>query len=285
MRVKRSGRIRRLGLAVTAIASILAVWGTLLEPRLLWFPAERVVVPHLPAAQEGFTIAVLADLHVGSPAVDLSRLRTLVEETNRRRPDLIVIPGDLLISGVLGGSVVSPEEIAAVLTDLRARRGVVAVLGNHDHDLGRGPAMIRALEKIGIPALENRALELEPGLWIAGFSDLWSTTPKPERAIQPVPANAALIGLTHNPDVFPEVPLRVGLMIAGHTHGGQVRLPLLGAPVVPSRFGSRYLRGLITEAGHQVFVSSGVGTSILPVRLGVPPEIPILTLTSTATGP
>jgi predicted MPP superfamily phosphohydrolase len=87
-----------------------------------------------------------------------------------------------------------------------------------------------------------------------------------------------VILITHNPDVFPDVPARVRLTIAGHTHGGQVRLPLIGAPMVPSRYGQRYARGLIRENGRSLFVNTGTGVSILPVRFGVPPEVSILVL-------
>jgi predicted MPP superfamily phosphohydrolase len=95
-----------------------------------------------------------------------------------------------------------------------------------------------------------------------------------------VPQDEPVLLLTHNPDVFPDVPARVTLTLAGHTHGGQVALPILGRPVVPSRYGQRYADGLVMEDGRALFVSSGIGTSILPVRFRVPPEIAIVTLSA-----
>jgi len=98
------------------------------------------------------------------------------------------------------------------------------------------------------------------------------------RALARVPAGEPIVLLTHNPDVFPDVTARVALTLAGHTHGGQVAVPILGRPVVPSRYGQRYAHGLVVEDGRALFVSSGIGTSLLPVRFGVPPEIAIVTL-------
>jgi predicted MPP superfamily phosphohydrolase len=98
------------------------------------------------------------------------------------------------------------------------------------------------------------------------------------RALARVPADEPVLLLTHNPDVFPDVPPRVALTLAGHTHGGQVALPILGRPVVPSRYGQRYAYGLVVEGGRALFVSPGIGTSLLPVRFRVPPEISMVTL-------
>jgi len=157
---------------------------------------------------------------------------------------------------------------------------VYAVLGNHDWWLD-GPRVQAALESASIPVLEDRAVEIRRGdctFWLAGVSDYWEGAHDVGRALEEVPEDAAVLVLTHNPDVFPEVPARVTLTIAGHTHGGQVYFPILGRLVVPSRYGERYAIGPIREDGRQLFVSPGVGTSILPVRFLVPPEISLLTL-------
>jgi predicted MPP superfamily phosphohydrolase len=208
-------------------------------------------------------------------------LRETVERTNAAQADLVLLLGDLVTMGVLGGSFVEPEPIAAVLGKLRAPAGVWAVLGNHDRSYD-GPRVQRALEAVGIRALEDTAVALmttSGPLWLAGVSDFWTGRHDVARAIATVADTVnPVILITHNPDIFPRVPARVLLTLAGHTHGGQVRLPILGAPIVPSRFGPRYTKGQIVEGGRHLYVSSGIGTSFLPVRFRVPPTIFVLTV-------
>ena len=115
-----------------------------------------------------------------------------------------------------------------------------------------------------------------------GLADLWTREPDVVGPLRDIPDDEPVIVLTHSPDVFPQVPVRVVLTLAGHTHAGQVVLPLLGRPIVPSRFGQRYAIGHVEEDGRHLFVTPGVGTSIIPVRFGVPPEISLLTLAHAA---
>jgi uncharacterized protein len=185
-----------------------------------------------------------------------------------------------VIQGVAGGEFMEPERIAESLRGLRAPLGVYAVLGNHDWWFD-GPRVTRAFEGVGIRVLENDAARVERNgrsLWLAGLADLWTRKPDVSRALTGVTDDGPVIVFTHNPDLFPQVPPRAALTLAGHTHGGQVCLPLLGRPVVPSEFGQRYADGHVVEGGRHLFVSSGVGTSIIPVRFRVPPEVVILTL-------
>jgi predicted MPP superfamily phosphohydrolase len=227
-------------------------------------------------------IVVLADLHVGSPYNGLARLREVVDRANDARPDLVCLLGDLVIQGVVGGRFVAPEATAAELSRLRSPAGTVAVLGNHDGWLGHDRVR-QALERNRIRVLEETAARLDTPsgpLWIAGLSDLWTGRPDIGAALGAVTDEGVpIILLTHNPDVFPLVPARVALTLAGHTHGGQVRLPFVGRLIVPSRFGQRYAAGHVVENGRQLFVATGVGTSILPVRFRVPPAVTVLTLT------
>ena len=139
----------------------------------------------------------------------------------------------------------------------------------------------RAFTQRGITVLENEALELKRGaerFFVVGLADPLTRRVRMDQALGPVPDGAPFLVLCHEPDVFPDVPDRAALTLAGHTHGGQVRLPLLGSLVVPSQYGQRYARGHVEENGRHLFVTSGVGTSIFPVRFGVPPEIALLTL-------
>ena len=117
---------------------------------------------------------------------------------------------------------------------------------------------------------------------LAGMSDYWEGSPDVRGALNHVPPHATVIVFTHNPDVFPEMPDRVAFSIAGHTHGGQVCLPIIGRPIVPSKFGERYAAGHVVENGRDFFVGTGLGTSIIPVRFGVTPEISLLTLRAPA---
>ena len=250
-----------------------------LEPASLTVSEERVSLHWY--AHRSVRVAILSDLHVGSPFNGIARLRDIVDRTNAARPDIVCILGDLVIQGVIGGHFVAPEEIATELKGLRPPAGIVAVLGNHDgwfnHDRVQD-----ALERNGIRVLEETAARLDTPagpLWIAGISDVWTGRHDIAAALSHVKDDGVpVILLTHNPDVFPLVPGRVALTLAGHTHGGQVRLPLVGRLIVPSRFGQRFAAGHVVEDGRHLFVATGVGTSILPVRFRVPPAVLILTL-------
>jgi predicted MPP superfamily phosphohydrolase len=137
------------------------------------------------------------------------------------------------------------------------------------------------MEVAGIPVLEDDATPLSSegcAFWLVGVGDYWEGKHDIRAALAKVHDAAPVVVFTHNPDIFPEVPASVNLTIAGHTHGGQVYLPGLGRLVVPSQFGERYAIGHVEEQGRHLFVSAGLGTSILPVRFLVPPEISVITV-------
>ncbi|HVG03177.1 MAG TPA: metallophosphoesterase [Nitrospira sp.] len=262
----------------------LAVWAFAIEPASLRIRTYSLAIPDWPDHLDGISIAVLADLHTGSPFNGLEKLREIVAQANSAHCDLVLIAGDLVIQGVLGGTFISPEESTNILRDLHAPLGVYAVLGNHDWWLDANRVR-KALEGASIPVLEDDAIELKMrnrSFWLSGISDFWEGPHNVEAALQKIPPHAPIIVFTHNPDVFPQVPARVAFTIAGHTHGGQVQLPFVGRPVVPSQYGERFAVGHIVENGRHMFVSTGLGTSILPVRFRVPPEISILTISGQA---
>ena len=277
----------RIALAAAAAAlALLAAWAFWLEPASTTVRRVSLAVPAWRAEHSGLKVALLTDLHVGAPHMGLGRLRRVVERVNAEAPDLVLITGDFVIGGkdhkggVAGGGFVEPEPIAGELKGLRAPLGVYAVLGNHDWWY-EGERVARALEGAGVRVLENQAVRVERGgraFWLAGVADLWTRSPDVEGTLRQVASDDPIILFTHNPDIFPRVPARVSLTLAGHTHGGQVNLPLLGRPVVPSEFGQRYAMGHVVEGGRHLFVSGGVGTSIIPARFRVPPEIVILKL-------
>ncbi len=259
---------------------LLSGWAFYLEPSSLGVRRHVIQVPEWRAPNGALRIALLGDFHVGSPFNDLVKLREIVEVTNRQRPDLILLAGDYVIQGVFGGTPVSPEEIASVLGGLQAPAGVYAVLGNHDYWWG-AEAVRMSLQDSGIPVLEDEAVHVRGqgfDFWLVGISDWWEGKHDIARALARIPGGEVAIAFTHNPDVFPEIPRRVALTLAAHTHGGQVCLPLIGSPIVPSVYGQRFAAGIIEEGGRHLFVTPGLGTSIFPVRFGVPPEISIVEL-------
>ena len=283
-RKKKIGLIA-LGLFLAACGGIF-LWGFVIEPDRLVVTETTIVIPQWPSTFDRMRVVLISDLHVGSPHITIEKLRQIVATINDRQPHLILIAGDFVIQDVLGGEFVEPEAIAAELKNLRARDGVFAVLGNHDwwYD---GDRITRALDSAGIRVLENDVAQIQregQAIWIAGLADLWTRKPLITDTLAKIPERAIVIVLTHQPDIFPQIPSSVPLTLAGHTHGGQVNLPFLGRRVVPSQFRERYAIGHIEENGHHLFVTPGIGTSIIPVRFRVPPEISIITITPDATG-
>ena len=273
--------LRRIWIAITLAGLVLGLWAFWWEPASLAVRRDEVPVPGWPPELAGLRVAVLTDLHVGAPYRDLDKLRKTVERTNELAPDLILLPGDFVIQGVLGGEFVHPDEIAPVLAGLRAPLGVFAVMGNHDWWMRRPRELITAFRDNGIPLLLDEAVRIDAGkapFWVLGIGDFWETAHDIQGGLAMASDGAPVLAFTHNPDIFPDIPARINLTIAGHTHGGQVYVPFLGRPVIPSEFGQRYAIGLIREEGRVLYVSSGVGTSIMPVRFLVPPEITILEL-------
>jgi predicted MPP superfamily phosphohydrolase len=262
-----------------------------IEPRFrLATTYYRVTPPGWPAGGRRLRVAVLADLHACEPWMPVSRIVQIVETTNRLQPDLVCLLGDYM-PGMrhFRTGLVPPPEWAGALADLSAPEGVFAVVGNHDWWVDID-AVRAAFDAVKIPVLENDAGLIEPtgapAFWLAGLGDQMARihTTKGWRHTDDLPGtldkirdrDKPVILLAHEPDIFPEVPERVSLTICGHTHGGQVALPFIGRPIVPSRYGDRYAYGHIVEDGRHLVVSGGLGCSGIPVRFGVPPEIVVI---------
>lgn len=263
-----------------AIVLSLATWALFIEPRRLVVQNVAIALPHWPREHHGLRVALLSDLHVGSPYWGLERTRDLVATTNAQHPDLILLAGDYVIDGVKFGTKIEPEIIAEVLGDLHAPLGVVAVLGNHDW-WNDGERITRALSSHHIVVLENRIHSVTHqgrALFIVGLADAMTRESRIRETLAPLPKDEAVLVLSHEPDVFVSVDERASLTLAGHTHGGQVVIPWIGRPVVPSDYGERFAAGHVVENGRHLFVTTGVGTSIFPIRFGVPPELVMLTL-------
>jgi uncharacterized protein len=273
--------VRRLTLAAAgAVAAGLGVYAGWIEPRRLVVRQVELHPPHWPRELDGLRLGLASDLHAGVPYAGLDAVARVADTLNAQAPDVHLLLGDYLDSSQILRRRLAPEAVAEQLGRLRAPRGTFAVMGNHDWRHS-GDRMWRALEAQGIPVLEDEAVELG-GFWIVGLGDLRYRAPDIPGALARVPAGEPLVVLSHDPDTFPRIPGRVSLTLSGHTHGGQVAVPLLRRPLMPSRYGERYARGHIVEGGRHLYVTHGVGTSGLPIRFLAPPEVVVLTLRAQA---
>ena len=269
-----------------ACAMLAGGYSMFLEARWFEVTRRRQAIRGLPPELAGLRLVQLTDIHHG-PSLSLGYVREIVAATNALKPDLVLLTGDYVHR--------SPAYIDPVvreLAELRASAGVVGVLGNHDW--WESVTVSRAsFAKAGIPLLDNDRLFVTPdrtlvsggdaGLCVAGVGDLLEDEIDFRRALRDVPPQMPRLMLSHNPDVAEHPPLiaarpRIDLMIAGHTHGGQIRLPLLGTPIIPSRFGDKYASGLVAGPLFPVYISRGLGTTILPLRFRATPEIAVMEL-------
>ena len=272
--------MKRLSLIVWGTLLLLAGWSFGFEPG--WLQQRQLTLAVANWSGPPLTIAVAADLHVGAPHAGLPMLRKVVDQLNAGSPDLILLPGDFVIQGVIGGQAVDPALIAQELGRLKAPLGVFATLGNHDwwHN---GTQVGQALEQHGIRVIENGAIPLSTAsgkIWLVGIGDDMTGHAHPDKAIAAAPADARLIVMMHDPANAPDLPPQTLVAFAGHTHGGQVRLPFFGALITPGRAPRQHAYGWISGAPAPTWVTSGVGTSILPVRFNCPPETVTLRLGS-----
>jgi len=244
-----------------------------LTPRRFRLYDEPLAVPGWPGSLDGLRVAIVGDLHAGAPWVDLARVEAVVREVVDARPDLILLLGDHLADVHLGRSV-DPVALAGALAGLlRADVPVLGVLGNHDWYAG-GHRVRAALEAVGLPVLEEAAVPVLDGrLWVAGVGDLWERTPSVADALAHVPADAPVLLMTHNPDVVVAVPRSVQLVVAGHTHGGQVQVRGRPTHKVSERSGNRWLHGWYAD--DRLYVTGGIGSSLIPLR-SITPEVPVL---------
>ena len=276
---RRRKRLRVALVTILLLIVCVVAWAFVVDPSRLVVRQATLAIDQWPGSLSNLKIAVLSDIHAGGSFIDERKLRLIVQRTNELQPDLIVICGDF-ISGGRSHHDMAPEVFAPFFREFRAPLGVYSVLGNHDWWFD-GERVRRALEANGVKVLENEVAKLDTrgtSFWVAGLADLWTRPQLVGPTIANVPAQAPLIAITHNPDIFPQLPAGVSLLLAGHTHGGQVRFPIIGTIASVSRFGDRYVSGHIVENGRHLFVTTGIGTSIYPVRFGVPLEIVLLTV-------
>jgi predicted MPP superfamily phosphohydrolase len=223
-------------------------------------------------------VAVLSDFHVGSAWNGLGRLQQVVATTNAQQPDLVLLLGDYECNDLLAGTHVGAERWAPVLGQLRAPLGVYAVMGNHDWEIDHHH-ISSALREANIRLLENVSVEIPAGntsFWLAGIGDHYSGHDRVHDTLRNVTSGDAVLAMTHSPGVFDLLPQTVNIAVAGHTHGGQVSLPLIGAP----GYSGPYIKGRYAEGEQYRYVTAGLGSSFLPIRMGSPPEIVLLSLGS-----
>ena len=266
-----------------------SLYATQAEPSWIEIVKQDIPLPGLPGALDGLSIALLSDFHRGAH-VSVEHIQHSVDLANGLGADLIVLTGDFVYRSERYSS-----SCARALASLRAKYGVFAVLGNHDA-WSNANVVARALSDVGIVVLRNAAHALgieDTRLWLLGvedtgytgrsfdrFREKWTGTAAAlAQMLEPIPLADARLLLVHNPDFTEMLPGgRVDLALCGHTHGGQIRVPFLGAPIVPSGFGQKFVGGLVVGPRTMVYVNRGIGLSPPAVRFNCRPEITMITL-------
>lgn len=223
-------------------------------------------------------VLLVSDTHVAGPDMPPERLRAVMQKLNRLNPDLILLAGDFHSGKTLSTRHYSATEITAPFAAAKAKYGVVAVLGNHDYWFQPEP-IARGMRAAGVRVLRNEAMKVGP-LIVGGVDDEYTRHDNLDQTFAGMEAfgPGPRILLSHSPDIVPDLPSPVDAVFAGHTHCGQIALPLIGAFSYASRYGDRFACGAMQDHGQRIFVGAGLGTSILPLRYGVPPDVWLVTL-------
>lgn len=253
------------------IGTILFLYSLIYEPYTL--EIKRYTLKN--AKLSGLKIVMATDLHVAPYSFEKKRLRRIIREINALNADIVILGGDY-VKGHKSSAAMPITDIAAELKNLKSCYGTFAVLGNHDVLYGKS-AVIKAFADADIPLLQNQNVRIETAqghVYLAGVNDYFEDVPDIQKALDGTTAPTIL--LSHSPDILPQVTQPVDLVLSGHTHGGQVVFPLIGALLVPSDYGQRYRYGLIKENGKTLIVSKGLGTSMLPIRFNCKPEIVVI---------
>ncbi|MBE7556315.1 MAG: metallophosphoesterase [Anaerolineales bacterium] len=278
MKTSRRGFLKALGQVVLGSAAAGAVgygYSTEIEPD--WLSVEQLEIPlkKLRPALEGFKIVHMSDIHL-HPYTQLEFVQKAVAKANTLQPDLVVLTGDYVLE-----SADSIFELAPALAGLNPKYGIFTSLGNHDL-WTNAEVVLAGLRQAGLPVLVNDGVALGVGsdlLYLAGLDDGWSGQLDLTAALAKLPQDAPVILLAHEPDLADNFALdgRISLQLSGHSHGGQVRLPGIGAPILPY-LGRKYDQGLYRVREMWVYTTRGIGLGPVPTRFNCPPEITEITL-------
>ena len=292
--VKKKLPISRRGFIRLCLLGTLGLVGGkgFVNSRSLEFVKKRINLKGLPSAFNGLTVGQITDIHAG-PLVPSELIKKGVDLIMAGQPDLIVLTGDF-VSGATkflwtsygGFKERHYKYCVEELERLKAPLGSFAVLGNHDFWSGQKVAekIVGGLEGIGVRVLRNEAVSVERKgevLYFIGVDDYWEGSYSLTKALQGVPQDACRILLSHNPDVNEDIENlkeRIDFIISGHTHGGQVVLPYMGAFYIPSPFGQKYREGLVRDGERLTYISKGLGLFFVPIRLNCPADVSIMTL-------
>jgi uncharacterized protein len=262
-----------------------ALFGLLLLGRGLWNasadPIVRTATVELadwPERTPPMRVLLVSDTHVAGPDMPPERLAAIMRRFNKLKPDLILLAGDFHSGKTLSTRHYSAAELTAPFAEAKARYGVIAVLGNHDYWFQPEP-IAKGMKAAGVTVLRNQAVRRGP-LIIGGVDDEVTNHDNLKRTYAAMDALGAgpRILTTHSPDIVPDLPAPVDVVFAGHTHCGQIALPLVGALSYASAYGDRFACGDMTDGTQRLFVGAGLGTSILPLRYGVPPDVWLVTM-------
>ncbi|MGA7219114.1 MAG: metallophosphoesterase [Candidatus Sulfotelmatobacter sp.] len=275
---------RRHFLIAAAAAGAVAVAGdaTFLEPNRPHLVRKEFLLPRWPERLQDFTIAVLSDFHYDA-YFSVHPLHAAIPVVNDLHPDLIVLPGDFVSVPLIGNDAkgaLAADPCARLLRQMSSANGLWAVLGNHDE--GTDPEHVtRALqaENIQVLANQSQAIELDGArFWLAGVSDVLSRSADLTKTLRRVPSDEPVILLAHEPDFADEASrYPIDLQVSGHSHGGQIRLPLL-PPLYLPKMGKKYVLGTYQVGPLPLYTTAGLGTVGIPMRLNCPPEITLLTI-------
>jgi uncharacterized protein len=251
--------------------------------RIARAPAHAVrrlslTLPHWPHWKKPLRIVFVADFHAGSYSGDVARLTAIMAEAQGHHPDLVLYGGDYMNMAPVGGGRIAPRVIAGLLGRIEAPLGRFAVLGNHDYDYGAAE-IAAAIRDRGITVLDDelRALSHEGATFdLLGIPDAHSDRDAAQSVIRGLSPQCPTLILTHDPHWFRYVRAPAHMMLSGHTHGGQIRLPYFGAFINMSRAPLRWSYGHVVENGRHLFVTAGIGTSAIPLRIGAPPDYAVI---------
>jgi predicted MPP superfamily phosphohydrolase len=275
---------RRRFIRLAALTGAVAVVGDsiLLEPNRPRIVRQDFFLPRWPERLNGFTVALLSDFHY-DPYFSVHPLRAAVAMVDALRPDLIVLTGDFVTAPLVGDerkAAFAAEPCARLLRQMTAPHGLWAIMGNHDDNTDRRH-VTHALQAESIQVLANQSEAIEHDgarFWLAGVNDVLSRTADLTKTLHPVPPGEAVILLAHEPDFADEASrFPIDLQLSGHSHGGQVRIPLLPPLYLPA-MAKKYVLGRYHVGPLMLYTNAGLGTVGVPMRLNCPPEITLLTL-------